>query len=155
MRKFNWTAHTIHQGRKITVLSCHRCLINTGVKNEPHFNKENNFAHKMSLSKSKCWYSNNCLHFLMCSVPLVVSLVKHTSKILKFWGLKICSNFFLQLQWLLIYHQFCNFLQNKSQKHIRDSFCHQVAETGSCQILIYALYLWSRLTRSRGKYSYL
>ncbi len=24
----------------------------------------------MSLSKSKCWYSNNCLHFLKRSVPL-------------------------------------------------------------------------------------
>ncbi len=25
----------------------------------------------MSLSKSKCWYSDNCLHFLKCAVPLV------------------------------------------------------------------------------------
>ncbi len=24
----------------------------------------------MSLSKCKCWYSNNCLHFLKCTVPL-------------------------------------------------------------------------------------
>ncbi len=24
----------------------------------------------MSLSKSKCWHSNNCLHFLKCAVPL-------------------------------------------------------------------------------------
>jgi len=24
----------------------------------------------MSLSKSKCWYSNNCLHFLKCAAPL-------------------------------------------------------------------------------------
>ncbi len=24
----------------------------------------------MSLSKSKCWYSNNSLHFLKCAVPL-------------------------------------------------------------------------------------
>ncbi len=23
----------------------------------------------MSLSKSKCWYSNNCLHFFKCAVP--------------------------------------------------------------------------------------
>ncbi len=23
----------------------------------------------MSLSMSKCWYSNNCLHFLKCAVP--------------------------------------------------------------------------------------
>ncbi len=27
----------------------------------------------MSLSKSKCWYSNNCLHFLKCAVPLKTS----------------------------------------------------------------------------------
>jgi hypothetical protein len=25
----------------------------------------------MSLSKSKCWYSNNCLHFVKRTVPLV------------------------------------------------------------------------------------
>ncbi len=25
----------------------------------------------MFLSKSKCWYSNNCLHFLKCAVPLI------------------------------------------------------------------------------------
>ena len=29
-----------------------------------------NFDHQMSLSKSKCWYSNNCLHFLKGAVPL-------------------------------------------------------------------------------------
>jgi hypothetical protein len=29
-----------------------------------------NFDHQMSLSKSKCMYSNNCLHFLNCAVPL-------------------------------------------------------------------------------------
>ncbi len=27
----------------------------------------------MSLSKSKCWYSNNCLHFLKRAVPLLAS----------------------------------------------------------------------------------
>ncbi len=26
----------------------------------------------MSLSKSKCWYSNNCLHFLKCAVPIII-----------------------------------------------------------------------------------
>ena len=25
----------------------------------------------MSVSKSKCWYSSNCLHFLKCTVPLI------------------------------------------------------------------------------------
>ncbi len=30
-----------------------------------------NFDHQMSLSMSKCWYSNNCLHFLKCAVPLM------------------------------------------------------------------------------------
>ncbi len=29
-----------------------------------------NFDHQMSLSKSKCWYSYNCLHFLKRAVPL-------------------------------------------------------------------------------------
>ena len=28
-----------------------------------------NFDHQMYLSKCKCWYSNNCLHFLKCAVP--------------------------------------------------------------------------------------
>ncbi len=31
---------------------------------------EYNFDHQMSLSKSKCWYSNSCLHFLRRAVPL-------------------------------------------------------------------------------------
>jgi hypothetical protein len=26
----------------------------------------------VSLSKSKCWYSNNCLHFLKRAVPLAI-----------------------------------------------------------------------------------
>ncbi len=28
----------------------------------------------MSLSKSKCWYTNNCLHFLKRAVPLIKSI---------------------------------------------------------------------------------
>ncbi len=27
----------------------------------------------MSLSKSKCWYSNNCLQFLKRAVPLITA----------------------------------------------------------------------------------
>jgi hypothetical protein len=35
-----------------TVLSCHRCLINSGVeKNEQHLNIDKNFDHQMSLIK--------------------------------------------------------------------------------------------------------
>jgi hypothetical protein len=35
----NRTAHIRHQCRKTIVLSCHRCLINSGVeKNEQHLN---------------------------------------------------------------------------------------------------------------------
>ncbi len=46
------------------LLSCHRCLINTGVeKNEQLLNKYYNFDHEMSLSKSKCLHPNNYLHF--------------------------------------------------------------------------------------------
>ncbi len=33
----------------------------------------------MSLSKSKCWYSNNSLHFLKCAVPLQVVSSKTSS----------------------------------------------------------------------------
>jgi len=40
-------------------------------KNELHINKYLNFDHQMSLSKSKCWYSNYCLHFSKHVVPLV------------------------------------------------------------------------------------
>ncbi len=36
------TVHDIHLCRKTTVLSCHRCLINTGFENnEQHFNIDN------------------------------------------------------------------------------------------------------------------
>ncbi len=40
------------------------------LKNEQHLNMDKNFDHQMSLSKSKCSYSNNCLHFLKYAVPL-------------------------------------------------------------------------------------
>jgi hypothetical protein len=39
-------------------------------KNELHLNVDLNFDPQMSLSKGKSWYSNNCLHFLKCAVPL-------------------------------------------------------------------------------------
>jgi hypothetical protein len=38
----------------------------------------------MSLSKSKCWYSNNCLHFIKRGVPLLLRekrLIERTSLI--------------------------------------------------------------------------
>jgi hypothetical protein len=61
---FNTITHIRHQCRKTTGLSCHRYLINTGVeKNELQLNIDENFNHQMSLSKSKCWYSNHCLQF--------------------------------------------------------------------------------------------
>jgi len=40
------------------------------LKNEQHLNIDYNFNHQMSLSKSKCLYSNNCLQFLKRAVPL-------------------------------------------------------------------------------------
>jgi hypothetical protein len=56
--------------------SCHRDLIKPGVeKNEQHLNIDYNFDQQMSLSKSKCWYWNNCLHFLKRSVPLFFNAV--------------------------------------------------------------------------------
>ncbi len=50
----NRTVCNGHQCRKTTVLSFHRCLLKTGVKNELHLNIDLNFDHQMSLSKSKC-----------------------------------------------------------------------------------------------------
>jgi hypothetical protein len=69
--RFNRTACIRHQCRNTTVLSCHRCLTNTGVeKNEQQLNIDSNFDNQVSLSKSKCGYSNNCLHFFKRVVPL-------------------------------------------------------------------------------------
>ncbi len=60
----NGTSHIRHQCGKTTVLNCNTCRINTCVeKNELHLNIDYNFDHQLTLSKSKCWYSNNCLHF--------------------------------------------------------------------------------------------
>ncbi len=62
---FTWfkrMASIRHQCMKATVLSCQRCLINTGVENEWHLNTKY-FDYQMSLSKGKCWNSNNCLQF--------------------------------------------------------------------------------------------
>ncbi len=68
----NRTWHIRHQWRKTTVLSCHRCLINTGVE---------------KLSKSKCWYLNNWIHFLKRAVPLRLTCI------LSAWELSIiCSS---------------------------------------------------------------
>ncbi len=39
------------------------------LKNEQHLNMDSNFDPQMSLSKSKCLYSNNCLCFLKHVVP--------------------------------------------------------------------------------------
>jgi hypothetical protein len=67
------TAHIRHQCRKATVLSCNRCLLNTRVeKIEKYFNIEYNFDHQ--ISKSKCWYRNNCLHILKRAVTSVFML---------------------------------------------------------------------------------
>jgi hypothetical protein len=69
--KPNRTTHIRQQCRKATVSSCYRCQINTGVeKNELHLNIDLNFEHQMSLSKSKHWYSDNCLQFRRRAVPL-------------------------------------------------------------------------------------
>ncbi len=40
------------------------------LKNEHNLNMDQNFNHQMSLSKSKCLYLNNCLHFFQacCSI---------------------------------------------------------------------------------------
>ncbi len=38
--------------------------------NEQNLNIDLNLDHQMSLSKSKCWYSNKCIHFLKRAVPL-------------------------------------------------------------------------------------
>ncbi len=55
----NITACIRHQYSKITILSSHRCLINTGIeKNEPHLDIDWSFNHPMSLGESKCWCSN-------------------------------------------------------------------------------------------------
>ncbi len=63
------------------LLQIHRCLINTGVeKNEPSLNIDQNFDHQMSQSKSKFWYSNNCLHFLKRTVPLAQSNISGKSR---------------------------------------------------------------------------
>jgi hypothetical protein len=43
------------------------------LKNEQHLNIDESFDH-ISLSKSKCWYLDNCLHFLKRAVPLFVGL---------------------------------------------------------------------------------
>jgi hypothetical protein len=31
----------------------------------------------MPVFKSKCWYSNNCLHFLKCAVEQQINMVKY------------------------------------------------------------------------------
>jgi hypothetical protein len=40
------------------------------LKYEQNVTIDLNFEYQMSLSKRKCWYFDNCLHFLKCGVPL-------------------------------------------------------------------------------------
>jgi hypothetical protein len=57
----------------------------------------------MSLSKSKCWYSNNCLHFLKHAVPLFPVLLNQDGQAAmhafnSFTLLNEILNFFLKPQ---------------------------------------------------------
>jgi hypothetical protein len=87
---FNRTIRIKHHCRKATVFSCHWCLINASVSKMSNIS---NFDHQMSLSKRKCWYSNNCLHFLklccsfvkiMLHVITTCCLIAQTRVALKF-----------------------------------------------------------------------
>jgi hypothetical protein len=66
----NGTTRNRHQWKKTAVLSYHRFLISYGVEKWTTFKYGFELDHQMSLNKSKCWYSNNCLHFLKRTVPL-------------------------------------------------------------------------------------
>ncbi len=87
------------------------------------------FKHQMSLSKSKCWYSNDCLHFLKCAVPLGICGIELEWKLLfssktrdikiedrlKSWLIKL---FALDIYVLLkvfnkIWHKFWSFCMDK------------------------------------------
>ncbi len=43
----------------------------------------------MSLSKSKCWFSNNCLHFFRNIVPLMMTVAADTNNLPDLRGLFI------------------------------------------------------------------
>ncbi len=62
----NRRAFISHQGKK-TVSRCHICLINTGVENRTTFK---NRLELWPPFKSKCCYSNTCLHCLKHAVSL-------------------------------------------------------------------------------------
>ncbi len=70
-------------------------------KNEQHLKMDYNFDHQKSLSKSKCLYSNNCLHFWKRAVPfnncferifLIIScsLCQPAEAGFKPWNLQFC-----------------------------------------------------------------
>jgi len=65
-----------------TVLSCHRCLINTGVeKNEQHLNIDYNFDHQMSQVRVNFGIQTIVLQFLKRVVPLIRSVGAHFAMI--------------------------------------------------------------------------
>ncbi len=70
VRDSNRTEQIRHLCRRTAVLSCYRCLKHWFWKNKQQIVINYNFNHQMSLSKSKFWYSNNCLHFSKWAVPL-------------------------------------------------------------------------------------
>jgi hypothetical protein len=70
VRDSNRTEYIGHLCRRTAVLSCYRCRKTLVLKNKQQINIYYNFNHQMSISKSKFWSSNNCLHFSKCIVPL-------------------------------------------------------------------------------------
>ncbi len=60
----------------------------------------------MSLSKSKCWYTNNCLHFLKCVVPSVIEIERLNQPcgtLLPDWITDYSIIFFLFIYLLLLF----------------------------------------------------
>ncbi len=70
----------------------------------------------MSLSKSKCLYSNNCLQFLKRAVPLASSTVTK-KKVFKFWNLNFWNG-----SWVVVRLPLNHSLHLENRKHHQHIF---------------------------------
>jgi len=117
----NRKAHIRHQCRKTTVLGCHRCLT-TALKKWTTFKYRLELSPPMSLSKCKCWYSNNCLHFLKRAA--LCQVAKQNMGIFKF-KLSILLNVFPLFSQLVL-HYAKILVKNRTGQQNLDLFCRRV-----------------------------
>ncbi len=106
-------------------------------KNEQHLDIDFNFYLQVYLSKTKCRYSNNCLHFFKARcIHCFYFSQSNINFTIKFKEFQICAYFFTNLRGCLVISKFVIFHKIKVAEHIQNQCYQLVAETGNWFIQI-------------------